>query len=44
MMKAATRATVLLFAILTLSGCCGRGLWYSSPSRSCAIAAETLPA
>lgn len=29
------RLLLLVTAAILLSGCCGRGLWYSSPSPSC---------
>ncbi|WP_277613533.1 hypothetical protein [Neoroseomonas marina] len=32
------RIALLLFLALTVSGCCGRGLWYSSPSSRCDLA------
>lgn len=35
------RIILLLLVALTVSGCCGRGLWYSSPSSRCDLA---LPA
>jgi hypothetical protein len=35
---AAMRIVLLLLVALLMSGCCGRGLWYSSPSRSCGLA------
>lgn len=38
------RLILLLLAALALSGCCGRGLWYSSPSRSGWCALLPLPA
>ena len=32
------RVALLLLAALALAGCCGRGLWYSSPSSRCDLA------
>jgi hypothetical protein len=32
------RIILLLLLALTVAGCCGRGLWYSSPNSSCDLA------
>jgi hypothetical protein len=38
------RIAVLLLAALALAGCCGRGVWYSSPSSRCDLAAASAHA
>jgi hypothetical protein len=35
---------LLLLVALTVSGCCGRGLWYSSPSSTCDLAVPATTA